>query len=251
MALSWSARRKSLYTAVGVVLALGVAWWGYEAFFTAAPTCFDQKMDGDEHGVDCGGNSCSLLCRSESHAPQVAWSRVFKTSDNTYTAAAYVQNLNPGAGVKGVQYSFQLFDADNQLIIERRGTVDLSPVQTIPVIEPNIYITNETPARAFFSFSAVPDWYRVSPSAVPKLTIGSQFLSADGSRLSAKLSNGSFADARNVVVAAVLFDASGTAIAASKSTLTVPKKSSAPVEFTFPGGVSGVVRAEITVLPPF
>jgi hypothetical protein len=243
-------RRKSLYTSVAGVLALVVLVFLYQTFLTAAPTCFDGVQNGNETGIDCGG-SCSLVCANTAHAPVVLWSRIFQTSPTTYTAAAYIENDNPGAGAKRVGYSFQLFDADNQLIIERDGTVDLPPVQTIPIIDVNIPVTNRTPARVLFGFSNLPTWYKVQSAVVPKLSVSNQNLAADASKLEATLTNGSFIDAHNVVVGAVLFDASGTARAASRSILSVGKNSSVPVVFTFPGGVSNIVRAEITVLPPF
>jgi hypothetical protein len=250
MALGWGARRKTLYTAVAGVLALVALVFLYTTFFTAAPTCFDRVQNGAETGIDCGGG-CALVCANQAQPPKLLWSRVFATSPTTYTAAAYIENDNPGAGARAVGYSFQLFDADNQLIIERDGIVDLPPVQTIPIIDVNIPVANRTPARVLFGFSGVPTWYKVPAAAVPTLRITGQNLNNDASRLEATLNNDSLLDAHNVIVGAVLFDASGTARAASRSILSVAKKSSAAVVFTFPGGVPNVVRAEITVLPPF
>lgn len=250
MALSWSDRRKVMYSAVAAVVALLVLIAVYETFFTITPTCFDGVQNGNEHGVDCGG-SCALVCRNEARAPIVLWSRLFQTGASTYTAAAYVQNDNPNAGSKNVEYSFQVFDADNQLIIERDGVTDLPPVQTIPIIETNIKIPNRTPARVLFGFSDIPTWYKVPTSTVPKLIINDQTLAADASRLSATLSNLSFFDAPKTTVGAVLFDSTGTARGASKSVVSVPQKSTTPIVFTFPGGVPNIVRAEITVLPHF
>ncbi len=243
-------RRKSLYTSVAGVLALVVLVFLYQTFFTAAPTCFDKVQNGSEAGIDCGG-SCALQCPQETHAPVVLWSRVFQTSATTYTAAAYIENDNPGDGAKRVGYSFQLFDADNQLIIERDGTVDLPPVQTIPIIDVTIPTGTRTPARVLFGFSGLPTWYKIPLAAVPSLKVSGQNPNADWSKIEATLTNDSLLDAHNVTVGAVLFDASGTARAASRSILSVAKKSSVPVVFTFPGGVQNIVRAEITVLPPF
>lgn len=250
MALTWSGRRQVLYFGVAGFAALVVLVAVWRAFFLVTPTCFDHVQNGDEHGVDCGG-SCALVCRNESRAPVVLWSRVFQTGPGTYTAAAYIENDNPQAGAKAVPYSFQVFDADNQLIIERDGVADLPPVETIPIIETNIKFPNRVPARILFGFSEVPTWYKVATSTIPRLTISNQELSADGSRLSATLNNGSLFGAPKVAVGAVLFDASGTARAASKSIVDVAKRSSVPVVFTFPGGVPNIVRAEITILPSF
>lgn len=250
MALTWSQRRKTLYTTVLAVMGVVALVMLYQLFFSQTPTCFDGVQNGDEHGIDCGG-SCALLCRNESQPPKVLWSRAFLTAPGTYTAAAYVENDNPGAGARRVGYAFQLFDADNKLIIEHDGVVDLPPVQTIAVIETNIPIPNRTPVRTLFSFAQEPVWYAIPKTQVPALKLSDQSLADDASRLSATLTNNTFGDVRAVTVAAVLFDATGTARAASRSVLSVAAKSSSPVVFTFPGGVPGIVRAEITILPPF
>jgi hypothetical protein len=76
-------------------------------------------------------------------------------------------------------------------------------------------------------------------------------LGADGARLSGTLVNDSLVDPGKVTVVAVLFDAQNVARAASKTTLTVPKKSSQSVVFTWPQGVRDIVRAEVTTLSSF
>ncbi|HEY5383498.1 MAG TPA: hypothetical protein VIJ88_03015, partial [Candidatus Paceibacterota bacterium] len=168
--------------------------------------------------------------------------------------AAYIQNNNPGAGAKNVAYSFQLFDANNSLVIERDGVANLPPVQTIPIIEPNIVVNNRTVTHVQFAFSQTPPavWSRVLAGSIPTLGITQQNLNAGASRLSAVVVNNTLHDASQVTIAAVLFDGQGVARAASKSLLaTLPAQSSMPVVFTWRGGVPNIVRAEITVLPSF
>ena len=249
MALSWSKRRKFLYTAVISVIVLVLLFTVYVKFFTSAPTCFDGVLNSDEHGIDCGG-SCALFCRDQTRSPVVLWSRAFEVAPNTYTAAAYVQNPNPGAAARAVAYSFQLFDAKNILVMERVGVINIPPVQTVPFIDPNINVGNRTVARALFAFSEEPVWQKVG--ALPALRVGNQYLAPDGSQLSATISNESVDNADKVTVAAVLFDAGGVARAASRSILArIPHKGSQDVIFTWPGGVKNIIRAEITVLPSF
>ncbi len=251
MALSWSNRRKALYLGVLGVIVLIILILLYQWFFTAAPTCFDGKQDGNEMGVDCGG-SCALICPASAHAPAVLWARAFRNGQSTYTAAAEIQNSNPGAGAKNVGYSFELFDADNQLVVERDGTVDLPPVATIPIIAPSIDVGNRTVTHALFAFTALPTWSAVPAGSIPAFGVADQNLAPDGSRLSATISNPSGLNTSDITVAAVLFDAAGNAQAASQTTIaSLPRQSSAPIVFTWPGGVPGIVRAEITILPSF
>lgn len=249
MAFSWGTRRKTLYTAVAGLLAGVMLVFIYVSFFAKAPTCFDGVFNQNERGIDCGG-TCSLICTQDARVPVVLWSRVFQVGPSTYTAAAYVQNPNPGAGARKVAYSFQLFDEKNALVTERIGTIDIPPVQTVPFIDPNINVGNRTVAKAIFAFSSNPVWHKESVS--PTLRTTNQYLAPDSSELRATILNDSIVDAEKVVVAAVLFDNNGVARAASRSTLSrVPRKGSQNVTFTWPGGVKNIVRAEITILPSF
>ena len=245
MALTWSGRRKALYTSVAGVLGFMLLIVVYQTLFSAPALCTDGKQNGQEQGVDCGGQ-CSLLCQTQARAPVILWARAFETAPQTYTAAAYIQNNNVGAGARRVAYTFQLFDAENKLVVDRQGVADLPPVPTVPIIEAGINVGFRSVSRAIFSFSEEPVW--VKAGALPKLALSGQRLASDASRLEATVSNDSFSDVRATVVA-VLFDSEGVARAASRSTATVPARSLAPIVFTWGQPAQDVVRAEITVLP--
>jgi len=243
-----------MYYAVAAIVLLVLLVWAWNAFFSIPPSCFDGKQNGDESGVDCGG-SCALICADQAHAPTLLWSRAFRTGPSSYTAAAYIENNNPGAGAKAVQYSFQLFDANNQLIVERDGMMDLPPVVDIPIIETGINTGTRAVARTLFAFSATPVWQKIPQQNYIIPTIAQPSHNADYTSLSATINNNAFADAPNITVAAILYDAGGVARAASKSVMSVPARSSAPVIFTWPAGIEvpqgPVVKAEISVLPSF
>lgn len=247
MRLTWSARRQLLYYAVGSVVAAIALWWGYNAFFVTAPSCTDGVQNQDERGVDCGG-VCSLVCPFDTKPLTVLWARPFLTAPSIYTAAAYVTNTNVTAGAKNVRYSFQLFDDQNVLVVERDGVINIPPVKVVPIVETGIYVGNRTPTRALFGFADTPVWHTAQ---TPALHITNVVLAADASSLTATVVNDTLADVRKLVVAAVLFDAKGIALGASKSTIDVPKKGSQLVTFTWPQGVPNVVRAELTLLPSF
>jgi len=251
MALKWSLRRQLLYYAVASIISVFLSIIVWQALFSTEATCFDKKQNGGETGADCGG-PCALLCQDTARAPVVLWSRAFKVGQRSYTAAAYVQNQNQSAGARAVSYSFQLFDDKNLLIVEKTGVIDLPPVRTIAVVEPNIDVGNRVVARTQFSFSTTASWSRVQADAVVPVKVADQLLSRDGSRLSATLVNDTLEDSPRVMMVGVLFDQYGTARAASKSTINrIPRKSSQPIVLTWSGGVSDIVRAEITILPSF
>lgn len=253
--LSWRARRKYIYLSVVGVLLFFVLIFVWSTFFTTQPTCFDGRKNGNELGVDCGG-ACALVCQADVREPVVLWARAFPNRENTYTAAAYIQNNNRGAGAKEVGYMFRLFDADNSLIVERRGVMDIPPLQTVPVIESNISVGNRRVVRTQLIFTSSPVWTLIMPEQVRPLTIVKQILTPGESRLSATVVNDAVSDAKQVSVVAILFDAEGVARAASKSVIdTIPRKSSQQVVFTWPeeAGLSNaaITRGEITILQSF
>jgi hypothetical protein len=240
-----------MYYGVGLVLLAVLVYIVWASFFNAAPTCFDNTQNGTELGIDCGG-SCALVCANIAKDPTVLWARVFPAGTNSYTAAAYVQNNNLGAGAKGVKYSFQLFDERNALVKEVDGTTDLPPVTVVPIIMPNINVGNRTVSHVEFAFSQKPVWHSVPAKALPTLLVSQQHLSDDATHLSATISNQTLVDAKKVTVAAVLFDSQGVARAASRSQVAIiGARSSEEVVFTWPNTLPDIVRAEVTVLPSF
>ncbi|MDE2213022.1 MAG: hypothetical protein KGJ34_00595 [Patescibacteria group bacterium] len=250
--MSWAMRRKLLYGGVTALVALIIILWIGFHFFATAPSCFDGKQDQGETGIDCGG-PCARICSDEARAPVVLWSRAFQTAPGVYTAAAYVENPNSAqnAGAYSVPYAFRLFDSNNVLIVERDGVMDIEPQQVVPVIEANIPTGTRTVAHTFFEFSTnAIQWTKIPQSSLPSIEVEGENLSSDGSSLSVSIVNAGDSAISNLTLAAVLFDASSTAQAASESLLQpIAPGSSQNVVFTWPSGVPNVIRAEITPLP--
>jgi hypothetical protein len=251
VAISWSFRRKALYSGTTALVALCIVWLIWFKFFDAPPSCMDGRQDADELGVDCGG-SCSLLCQSQTQDPTVLWSRAFPSGVNTYTAAAYVKNNNR-AGAHNVHYAFQFFDADSKLVLEKDGVMDIPPIPVVPVVDTGIYTGSRTITRTLFSLSDTPVWVKADQSISLPLKVTLQTLTPDGSRLDATIQNNSLTqDYSNLVVAAVLFDAQGIARASSKSlVVSLQHQANQKVVFTWPAGVPDAVRSEVTILPSF
>ena len=223
----------------------------WQTFLTRTPTCNDGIQNGRETGIDCGG-SCARICEGEARAPNILWARAFEVAPQTYTAIAYIENRNQGAGARAVPYSFRIFDDKNELVVEREGVIDLPPVGNIPVVFPNIDVGNRMVARTLFVFTGPGVWERVRADALPQVRITQQAVTADGTRLSGLIVNEGFTEIRNLTVVGVVFDAAGVARAASVTRIDrIAAKGSEPAVFTWSRAVEGVARAEITILPSF
>ncbi len=239
-----------MYLFVATLLGAFLATWVYVKFIATPPTCADGEQNGLEVGVDCGG-ACLLLCPLQARPAVLQWARSFAVAPGTYTATAYLQNPNIGAGSKNVGYLFELYDQANNIVARRSGFIDIPPVQVVPVVEPNI-VSSSSVVRTLFTLTDEPVWSKVLADTVPDLTVTGQNLSSDGTKLTATVENKSFKDVTRLQVVAVLFDTEGVAVASSESEIqTLGERSSQEIVFTWPRSIPSVAHAEITVLPSF
>lgn len=182
-----------------------------------APTCFDNKRNHGEEGVDCNG-PCQRLCSEKLSLPVVNWVRPFHVSGNVYSVAASVENFNPDAGTVKIPYTFEIYDKGNQLITEVHGSTFVLPKQAFLVFEGGINIKDRVPTSAFLKFENNAVWQRtrLEPRT---LTMSEKVLKNIDRipRLSATLENSAISTVRNVEVVAVISDTRNNAIAASRT----------------------------------
>ncbi|MEO5645879.1 MAG: hypothetical protein ABIO57_00665 [Candidatus Paceibacterota bacterium] len=252
--MNWAQKRKLTY----VLIILG--FFGIIAFAvihkvtSVTPTCFDRKMNGDEKGVDCGGG-CSVYCSNELSDPTVQWVRVFPVTDGIVHAVVYIQHGYPVSAARTVGYEFKLYDDQNNLIADRKGTTFLGTAGTSAIVETLIPVAHGTVSLARFSFNDPVAWEKVSPTFsqvvidTSRTTIeafNTGRTSVPSTRLIATLQNKSRYNFTNVDVVAIFYDKEGNAITSSKVLLpSLPALQSKPVYFTWPYPVVGVARTEI------
>jgi len=233
--MPWAIKRQLLY--LGGVLLFLIVVVGVPLFivFYEGPNCFDGSQNGEELGVDCGGE-CQRLCPFQADDPTVLFSRSFEVKPGLYNAVAYIENPNIGAGVAEVGYVFTLFDRDNLLVAERRGSTFLSPNRTTPVFEAAIATGQRTPARTFFEFTGELEWFRAEDRN-SQLVVRDRVLSNPETepRVDATLENTSVEEFRDIDVVAVVFGSDGNAINASKTFVELlPRQATQELVFTWP-----------------
>lgn len=212
-------------------------------FFTAPPTCFDLRQNGDERGVDCGG-ACTRICAFDVTAPQVEWARSFEITPGQYNAVAYVENRNRGAATPALPYTMKLYDADG-LITERSGTSVLPPDSVYPIFEARIDTDGRIPTQTIMELGNAEVWVPAETGR-NQFTINSrQLLGADSSpRLEAELYNNELVATSNVEIVATIFDSQGTALTASRTFVdTFAARSAEAVVFTWPNPIASTVRS--------
>ena len=247
---SWGHRQQAKYILTAVIIAvvlLGIAV--YFGFFNHQPTCFDGVMNGDETGTDCGG-SCLKICPADQLDPVVLYTRIFEVNTGIYSLLAVVENPNATLFAENVPYSFRIYDKDNVVLGERKGTAFIAPNKIFPIFEGAFKTGGRIPARMVFQFDDTPVWRRAD-LAEPVLNVLNENLtvSTSSARLDALLENPQPYDFRDIEVVALLYDENDNVFAASKTVVdSLPRRVKAPLVFTWPEEFSGSTT-KIEIIP--
>ncbi|MES2225030.1 MAG: hypothetical protein V4478_03525 [Patescibacteria group bacterium] len=245
--MNWAQRRKLTYIAL-VVAFFGIIAFGIYYKVSSAPvSCTDNRKNGDEQGVDCGG-SCNMYCPNQLANPVVQWVRAFPVTPGVVQAVAYIQHSNPTSAARAVNYEFKLYDENNNILATRTGTTYLGTAGNSAIVESLIQVSG-TVSVARFAFTSPAIWQKVSPlfSQAVILTDRNSTERFDGNtRLTAILQNKSRLNFSNMEVVAIFYDKDGNAITASKAVLpSLPALQSSTAYFTWPYPVNGIARTEI------
>src|SRR3989344_6978631 len=252
--ITLSFKRQIIYI---LILALIFSFFGFliiYPLFSKEPTCADNKRNGDETGVDCGG-SCVKVCPAQASDVSVIWARAFKVIPGHYNAVAYLVNHNKNEAVQKINYRFRFADAKNIYIGKREGSTFIPPGGNFVVFEPGIDIGNSIPVYSTFEFTETPNWLQVPENKISQLKIlvsNIEIKDVDTSpRLSAVVKNNSLFTIPDVGVIVILYGENGNAISTSRTYLSkLSPLGSADINFTWPEPLPGAV-VEQEIIPMF
>jgi hypothetical protein len=138
---------------------------------------------------------------------------------------------------------------------ERNGSTFVPPGSNFVVFESGINLGNSTPVYVTFKFTETPEWIQVSSDKVHRLQLSISNIKLQDEDtspvLGATITNNSYFVIPDIGVAAILYDASGNAISASRTYVSLLHgEESQDLTFTWPEPFTGkVVTKEI--LPIF
>ncbi len=232
---TWAGRRKFAYISSFLFAYFIVISAVYFVYFYKAPTCFDNKMNGSETGIDCGG-SCTRLCNRDNIDPIIHWSRAFQVSTSTYNLLAYVENPNVNASVAQIGYTFRAFNAQGVEIYHKNGTTFIPAGKIFGVFEGPIVFASGTPKTLTFDFDKDITWVRgVQQNTALKATRIRLTREQPTPRVDASLENTSLDPIGSVEAVAIIYDEDGNAFAVSRTFAdSIPKESSQDIVFTWP-----------------
>ncbi|MEK7228298.1 MAG: hypothetical protein AAB681_03010, partial [Patescibacteria group bacterium] len=218
------------------------------------PTCFDNKKNGGEVGVDCGG-SCLQYCPNELADPKLRWARSFEITPGIVHAVAYIEHSYPASSAREVKYLFKLYDEKNSLITERTGTTYLGPMGRTAIVETLIPTGNSTVATTRFFFLPPIPWEKtdeVFSQVVVKTDRNILENFSEGTRLTVTLENLSRYTFTNIDAVAILYDNNDNAITTSKILMpTLDALARQTIYFTWPYSIEKESVRSIEVVPRY
>lgn len=246
--MTWALRRQILYILILTLFFGGTAFLIIYPQFNKAPTCADNKQNGTETGVDCGG-SCAKACLNQVDDVSVLWSRVFRVVPGRYNAVAYLVNHNKNTAATKINYRFRFADENNVYIGKRDGSTYVPPTGSFAVFEPAVDLGSSTPVFVTFEFTETPDWVFVSETKInqAKILISNMKLINQDTKpkLSAVVKNDSLFTIPDVNFIVILYDASRNAVSASRTYVDVLNgEETKDINFTWPEKFDSTVVAE-------
>lgn len=242
--MTWAEKRQIQYFSVFMTLAIIVVGIPLFSIYYEKPTCYDNKENGGELGVDCSG-PCTRLCPAYVTKPVVIWQKVFQVEPGLYSAVAYIQNPNINAESYKVPYTFTFRDSANAVIEERKGTAYIPAGKNFAVFESGILLPKDSgPIRTSFVFDDGFEW--LAASSTPLVSISRQIIDgiSNTPSISVDIVNISKRNLGRVNIIAIVYDTEGNAVAASKTYVDrILENKKQTVSFTWPAPFSGQVTS--------
>ncbi|MBU1727786.1 FxLYD domain-containing protein [Patescibacteria group bacterium] len=246
--MTWAFKRQLIYLGIFVALLLFFGFLVIYPNLNKAPTCVDNKQNGDETGIDCGG-SCPRACIFEVDQISILWSRAFRVVPGRYNAIAYLENHNENTAINKINYRFRFADKDNIYIGKRDGEAYIPPSGKFVIFEPAIDVGNSIPIYTTFEFTEEPLWIQVSEEKINQVKVLVSDINLENQdtspRLTAVVKNNSLFQIPEVSVISVLYDESGNAVSSSRTYLDkLDGEESKEVTFTWPEPIAGDIVAK-------
>lgn len=237
MCMEWSKKRRMLYALVFASVAIFIVVYPVYLLINKAPTCSDQKQNGAETGVDCGGG-CALQCLAETKAPRIVWAKAFYLGGPYYDLGAFVENPNAKAGVKSAGYTFRVVNSDGKVLAEKKGSTEIAPGTGFVLFEPNIAISgNPDRVEVVFEQEDLLHWIKARIASSVIVTKNKSLKNTDTKpRFDATLVNTDLVNnVANLTASAIIYDARRNPIAVSRTYIDgIPKGGEEGVVFTWP-----------------
>lgn len=238
-------QRRAIILAVYGLIAFGLIWMIYGAV-RPEPSCFDNKKNQNETGVDCGGVCGACTVQIDAQPLSIDGSYVIDGADGRVDAVVQISNDNALFGASMVRYTFQLKDEAGSVVGEATGTTFILPAETKYIPEPGIDVSGSV-ASADFTISRT-QWVAFSGYQEPNIVVLNKRYEikneeTEYARVSGLVRNDSEYDFASIRVNIVMKDDEGTPIALHQTRMDtfdsgMERGFSLPWPHSFPGTVA-------------
>ncbi|MCX6757057.1 MAG: hypothetical protein NTW35_02830 [Candidatus Nomurabacteria bacterium] len=152
--MDWATKRKIIYAVAAIILAVSFLVYETRTIIFPEPNCFDQKKNGFESDIDCGG-TCSLRCNADISMVTVDWTRAIKVSGNVYDFVGMLSNKNINSSPVKISYTFTAFYKNGEVIKTVKGDTIVLVSGSFPVIKQNVLLA-EPPSELVLKLTQEP-----------------------------------------------------------------------------------------------
>lgn len=228
-----------------IVVLLGVLV--YFTFIKAKETCFDNKQNQNEIGIDCGG-VCAAVCKENVVGEDLQFTETafVPAGDGKYDVLAKVYNPNDVEGASSFTYTVTLKDGSGKVLATRSGKNYILPQESKYILDLNLEAI--APATVNFVVDSAA-WARLSgyqekpavnvyQKSYSQISSGAGFSEAKG-----LLSNQSPYDFRSITVKVILRDSTGSPLAFNATEIrTVRASEERDFRLVWPSAFPGAVE---------
>ena len=230
---SWRQSRKIAFIVVIIIIISGFLAYKTFPYFNKPATCYDNKENGDERGVDCGG-SCKLICITDVIPFDIKYSKAISTDVGLYDIVSLIENRNKDKDTNdgSIDYTFLIYDKSGSVIKTISGSTTLPIGQTFPIVIQNVPITlspGNSISNVVLNISDNKSWkaqdsvYANSFFKIGNIDFKRNFNNI--SQLKVNVSNLTKAYFRNVPVSVLLYDSNNNLVATNETILKEVKGS--------------------------
>lgn len=215
--ISWRAKRQLLVFSLAAAIIGGGIFWMVNKVLPE-PSCFDNRQNQRETGVDCGGPCIPCVLKYPKQI-EVFWTKAVSVGENVYDAVAFVENPNAILASDKLEYKFTFFDEFGK-VGERSGKTFLLAQERTHIVEVNVP-TKRAATRVEFTVAAANWMIRedIAPDvSVERREYGIEKIGGKNqSVVRATLMNRETVSYREADVNFLIFDANQNLIAANKT----------------------------------
>jgi len=222
--MDYRKRKQIIIVSILAVFLILILAWVYFGFIKKPSTCFDNKQNQGESGIDCG-SPCAMSCeRLTIKDVQVEWAQAVELKDSHYDLAAKIVNPNPNYGLSLMRYTFKVFDESGAVLFEQKGKDFILPGESKYLVEGNVALT-AVPAKVMLIIDKVDkeEWLNLSQDyQEPEIYVHDKLVqplpdNKEGAQASGIIKNNSNYDFDRILVAIVLFDENDKIIGVNKT----------------------------------